>query len=549
MSKKDRKMEILTKQLEAEKKEKAEIGEQLKKLQAELEAMKSAQMPNPTPEKEVLNDAGEEFEVAPSASSTRRVRSMANLEESRFLSSVNQLSISSITVPECKPAEGDDEIHRNTFEMWRDLLIDCMALAGIEDEFTKFTVFKVKAGPRLLTVFRNTKSDVDAPDATTEPFSNALHRLRQYFGSGSDIMFQRRKLALMEQKTEESDLAFVTRVGETAQLCDFDKAKEFEEIAKAVAEHARCKEVRVTALKMVTRNGSFTDLVDKVREIQAIRMNEEYFAVKHGPEATTSKPALVAPLRAEHSKQWIPRRNFSQRADNRYVPYSRGYARNNQRVGRQSGWRMNNSDSARSNAGAHNDQRQSGRCWRCYSYFHLPSECGAANLVCRKCGVLGHIQRACQPSIKENMKRVPTKDISEIEVNYAQAEANDEEATSKQEKVNVSEEHDEVEGDRHVIATIGTCVEECIVTASVAGMRCDFLVDSGAEVNTFIEQSFHILKNDNRYSGSLYSIREGSDVPLKAYASKGEIAAATADGELCNTHTNQLSTPLLYLVR
>ena len=96
---------------------------------------------------------------------------------------------------------------------------------------------------------------------------------------------------------------------------------------------------------------------------------------------------------------------------------------------------MNNSDSARSNTGAHNDQRQSGRCWRCYSYFHLPSECGAANLVCRKCGVLGHIQRACQPSIKENMKRVPTKDISEIDVNYAQAEANDEETASKQEKV------------------------------------------------------------------------------------------------------------------
>lgn len=105
-------------------------------------------------------------------------------------------------------------------------------------------------------MFRNTKSDTDAPDATTEPFSNALHRLKQYFGSGSDIMFQRRKLALMEQKSEESDHAFVTGVGETAQLCNFDKAKEFEEIAKVVAEHARGKEVRFTALKMVTRNGS-----------------------------------------------------------------------------------------------------------------------------------------------------------------------------------------------------------------------------------------------------------------------------------------------------
>nr|XP_029734568.1 uncharacterized protein LOC109407491 [Aedes albopictus] len=60
MSKKDRKMEMLTRQLEAEKTEKAEIGEQLKKLQAELEAMKSAQMAKPPPDKEVLNEAGDE---------------------------------------------------------------------------------------------------------------------------------------------------------------------------------------------------------------------------------------------------------------------------------------------------------------------------------------------------------------------------------------------------------------------------------------------------------------------------------------------------------
>lgn len=68
----------------------------------------------------------------------------------------------------------------------------------------------------------------------------------------------------------------------------------------------------------------------------------------------------------------------------------------------------------------------------------------------------------------------------------------------------VSEEHDEVVGDRHVIATIGACVEECIVTATVAGMRCDFLVDSGAEVNTLIERAFHALKSDDRYTNYIH---------------------------------------------
>ncbi|XP_062565158.1 uncharacterized protein LOC134227587 [Armigeres subalbatus] len=295
MSKKDRKMtklEKLTCKLEAEK---AEMAEQLKKMQAEMEAMKSGRGISSTPDKDVVEQDSVDFAVVPCASSTRHGRTIGTAEESRFLCSVNQLSVSSITIPECKPAEGDDEIHRRTYEMWKDLLTDSLTLAGIEDEMTKFIVFKVKAGSRLLSIFKNTKSDDEAPDATTCPFSNALHRLKLYFGSGSDVMFQRRKLSLMEQRPEESDLAFITRVGDTAQLCDYDKTKEFEEIVKTVAEHAKCKEVRVTALKMVSRNGTFTDLVDKVREIQAIRMNEEFFEAKYGRRQTITKEAMLAP--------------------------------------------------------------------------------------------------------------------------------------------------------------------------------------------------------------------------------------------------------------
>lgn len=418
------------KKLETEKAEKVEMAQQLKKLQAEIEAMKTTRAVQFTKEKDVTEEESADFEIAPSASSTRYGRPLGSLEESRFLSSVNQLSISSIAVPECKPAEGDDEIHRQRFEMWRDLLIDCMTLAGIEDELTKFTVFKVKAGPRLLTIFKNTKSDAEAPDANTNPFSNALHRLKLYFGSGSDVMFQRRKLALMEQKADESDLAFITRVGETAQLCDFDKTKEFEEIVKTIAEHAKCKEVRVAALKMVSRNGTFTELVDKIREIQAIRMNEEFFAVKHGQHEATLQSAILAPVSVNVSKQWTPRRNFIPKAG-RYLPYSRYNSRNNQRFGQQVSRTSNSIDSTRRNENR-NNYDQADRCWRCFSFFHLPSECGAANLVCRKCGRLGHIQRACQPSITGNIKRVASKEISEIETKHPRSdEADDKEAVSK----------------------------------------------------------------------------------------------------------------------
>ena len=104
-----------------------------------------------------------EFEGGQRPSSTRQNVINRSNEESRFLLSVNHLSMSSISIPECKPHEEGDEIHRQTFESWKDLLIDSMNLAGVTDEQTRFTIFKVKAGSRLLEIFRNSKSTNDAP--------------------------------------------------------------------------------------------------------------------------------------------------------------------------------------------------------------------------------------------------------------------------------------------------------------------------------------------------------------------------------------------------
>lgn len=132
-------------------------------------------------------------------------QNLTSQEESKFLVSMNQLSMASINVPECKPGD-DGEIHRQTYELWKELLLDSMSLAGLVDEQTKFTFFfKVKAGIKLLQIFRNTKSQSGDPDPQTKPFSNAMHRLKSYFGSGSDVMLMRRKMALMGQRADETD--------------------------------------------------------------------------------------------------------------------------------------------------------------------------------------------------------------------------------------------------------------------------------------------------------------------------------------------------------
>ncbi|XP_058830564.1 uncharacterized protein LOC131689479 [Topomyia yanbarensis] len=379
-TKKKAKKNLLSRELAEEKARNALLLDELEKSRmqnAELLAglnVSSAANINP------VDNAAIDFDYGNRLCSTQHVPTPPSLDESRFLSSMNQLSVASINVPECKPIDDDDDIHRQSFESWKDLLIDCMKLAGIDDEFTKFTVFKVKAGARLLELFRNTKSQADDPDPDIKPFSNAMHRLKSYFGSGSDVMLMRRKLALMSQKPIESDLTFITRVGSTARLCEFDETKEFEEIVATVAEHARNRDVRTAALKMLSRKGCFTDLVDKVREIEAIRLNEEFVMRKHGKNEQT-QVAYVTDSRQVNRRRF-PEPYEMRRHNYRSAPMSRD------RRSPQGRWVNRNSGSIRPSRAM--------KCWRCNSVFHTADVCNARDKTCNNCGRMGHIRRACR---------------------------------------------------------------------------------------------------------------------------------------------------------
>ncbi|XP_055551807.1 uncharacterized protein LOC129734100 [Wyeomyia smithii] len=301
----------------------------------------------------------------------------------------------------------ESDIHRNSYEMWRDLLIDSMKLAGIEDEATKFTVFKVKAGMRLLEIFKSTCSDANAPDPESYPFSNALYRLKSYFGSGSDIMMQRRKLSLLTQKSGESHLTFINRVGATARLCDFNEDKEFEGIVGTVAEHAIHKDVRAVALKLLSRKGTFTDLVDKVREIEAISLNEEFFKRKH-VKTEEAVLARVANFPTETNKQQTFRAQpFDRNGFNhRFRPYRTGQVNDSKGQFRRSFH----------DRGAYNRNNQrANRCWRCNSVYHLCQDCPSAEKVCHQCGRTGHIKRACNTSALRTSNILANRDTSSIE--------------------------------------------------------------------------------------------------------------------------------------
>lgn len=65
--------------------------------------------------------------------------------------------------------------------------------------------------------------------------------------------------------------------------------------------------------------------------------------------------------------------------------------------------------------------------------------------------------------------------------------------------------------------------EDGIIFAVVAGLRCPFLIDSGAQVNTFTEELFRELTSDPDCNKNVFNVQSQADRPLKAYASKGNI--------------------------
>lgn len=188
----------------------------------------------------------------------------------------------------------------------------------------------------------------------------------------------------MTQKSSESDLTFITRVGSIAHLCEFDEEKKFEEIVATVAEHARSREVRTTALKMLSRKCNFTDLVDKVREIEAIRLNEEFVMRKHGK----SDPALVAPVRSFSNGDWNRQRRFAEH-DNRGGGYQRSYQ------ARRGAWRAPRGRQPFRGRSLQSNPTRGECCWRCGGIYHSEDDCRVKDKICNKCGCVGHIQRTC----------------------------------------------------------------------------------------------------------------------------------------------------------
>ncbi|XP_062542435.1 uncharacterized protein LOC134210402 [Armigeres subalbatus] len=215
------------------------------------------------------------------------------------------------------------------------------------------------------------------------------------------------------------------------------------------------------------------------------------------------------------------------------------------------------------------------QCWRCLSKQHHPSQCHAMDKICHNCGQKGHLVRVCRMKpVSHPMKRRNSND----DRNVAHAKkvalvAKDEEDSTEEPEIlqsnsiirvlaneNVPSFDDsrerqpllidetEINENNNIKPEIALATAKFVrrfresssgekgiglIVGKIAGVDVTFLIDSGADVNTIGADTFDILMNNNESRQKLCCIREGSDIPLKAYATSEEInVVATFETEL-----------------
>ncbi|XP_055614547.1 uncharacterized protein LOC129760890 [Uranotaenia lowii] len=465
-------------------------------------------------------------------------------DESMLVKSMNNLSVATLNVPECKPPQGEDDVTRKSFEQWKELLEASMDLAGIESESTKMRFFKIKAGQQLMDILDNTTSSADGPDFILEPYSDAIFRLQKYFGSRQYLASHRQKLRSMVQTTGESDLSYVKRVISAAKMCDFDDEQLVENVADVIQCHSMDVKMRDIGRKIFRKGSSLSDLVEKVRSHELDKLNEEVFAKTHSQSTENSVAAVT----------------FSQQSRNRgsngrfqtqrggYQFQNRGGYQNPYRGGSQTAYRgayqstfrggyqpKSDRNNWRNNQGPYfrpnydsSSIKQPVPCWRCTANFHDAEDCSAKFKVCDKCGLEGHIQRACSDIVRNRCSKLGEKRRNQNSHEDAVAPK-----TKRILKVsNDGDMNDQTNGDPsekenaeqllEIPLSIGkvgdTKTTEELIVGRIADVPVEFLIDSGAEVNTISSETFKLLSSSSASRDNLYNVREGSDKPLRAYA-------------------------------
>ncbi|XP_058817267.1 uncharacterized protein LOC131680570 [Topomyia yanbarensis] len=284
-----------------------------------------------------------------------------------LLTTMSNMSLGSLNIPECKPSEGETEVDKKAYEQWKEILNASFNLVRATDERAKMDIFRIKAGPKLLDVMQGTSSTSDMPDERIMPYSNAISRLDNYFGSRTYIIGQRAKLMNTVQHSGESNISFVRRAAAAAKLCAYKSEEEMEALVRTIVKGTIDSRVRVLAHRNWVSQGDMNSLIELVRDREMELFNEEEYQKLNRQNNVTI---------ATVSKRLDTRDQFRRGTAFRLRGTQRGRGTLRRGQVRPQGPLQN-------------------ACWRCASIYHGPARCPNLDKVCHNCGRRGHLARAC----------------------------------------------------------------------------------------------------------------------------------------------------------
>lgn len=349
------------------------MADELSRMKAELERTR---LENEELNRMLEDKEQDQNEFCEARSSTMRESQTAANET--LLSTMNNMSLSTLNIPECVPTAGEAELNKRDYDHWKNVLDASMHLIQATDESTKIYLFRIKAGSLLLELLDGTTTQQGMPDEKQLPYSNAIARLDAHFGSRAYMLSQRSKLANVVHRSGDLNVQYVKRVAAAAKLCSYKSDEEFEAISRTVTRGSTDSRVRTLAYRVLIDGGSLNELIDQVRIREVELENENDYRRLHQQQSAT-----VAAV-SYHPGDHVQRQRGSFDA-------SRGY----------------NGGRGRGNfsRGPMRNQRRGRSCWRCLSMYHAAEDCFHTDKVCRNCNRRGHIARACSIQVKQEPRK------------------------------------------------------------------------------------------------------------------------------------------------
>lgn len=273
--------------------------------------------------------------------------------------STQAMTLASIRIEPCIPAEGESSISHHAYSRWKDVIVATLeAIPGLTEN-EKFNVFNWTAGSKLIDLLESLSLE-RTEAAVVEPFSDALLKLDSHFNSDQNKFLAKTKFRTTRQGLKESSLDYLNRMLKLVKFCGFSPEEQETELMLNIAANTSDSDVRKQALK---KGCKFQDLRECILSLELNKDIEKRNA--SSAKVPDSNELNAVSFQGLNSRQGY--NTYGNRRSFRGPPQPQRFNRNN------------GSD-----------------CSRCGRFNHSSENCPSKDKACNACGKIGHFAAKCR---------------------------------------------------------------------------------------------------------------------------------------------------------